>query len=204
MLEPCLESALISPCLRATRLHTNRLWRHGVQPSDQISTTRKLSDCFMRGHEQHDRYSPNMHMGLKDKSLFNLCECWHWSTPIWPSTVYLFGKVTYSICSISPSFKWKIRLQQSHLTKKNQFTNPRKGKWETDVREGTPRGIQRQTGRDLERAAGMVKDVLCWETPGESYAEALGLSSIVDCWDKSLWQLGAKPELQNMPLLATA
>lgn len=58
--------------------------------------------------------------------------------------------------------------------------------------------------RDLERAAGTVKDVLCWETPGESYAEARGLSSIVDCWDKSPWQLGAKPELQNMPLLATA
>lgn len=47
----------------------------------------------------------------------------------------------------------------------------------------------------------MVKDVLCWETPGESYA--LVLSSILDCWDKSPWQLGAKPELQNMPLLAT-
>lgn len=59
-------------------------------------------------------------------------------------------------------------------------------------------------GKDLERAAGTVKDVLCWETPGESYAEAQGLSSIVDCWDKSPWQLGAKPELQNMPLLATA
>lgn len=42
MLEPFLESALISPCLRATRLHTNRLWRHGVQPPDQISTTSKL------------------------------------------------------------------------------------------------------------------------------------------------------------------
>lgn len=50
----------------------------------------------------------------------------------------------------------------------------------------------------------MVKDVLCLETPGESYAEALGLSSIVDGCDKSPWQLGAKPELQNMPLLATA
>lgn len=72
------------------------------------------------------------------------------------------------------------------------------------LRKGSPRSTQRQTGRALERAAGMVKDVLCWETPGESYAEALGLSSIVDCWDKSLWQLGAKPELQNMPLLPTA
>ena len=49
----------------------------------------------------------------------------------------------------------------------------------------------------------MVKDVLCWETPGESYAEAVGLSSIADCWNKSPWQLGAKPGLQNMPLLAT-
>lgn len=50
----------------------------------------------------------------------------------------------------------------------------------------------------------MVKDVLCLETPGESYTEALGLSSIVDCSDKSPWQLGTKPELQNMPLVATA
>lgn len=37
---------------------------------------------------------------------------------------------------------------------------------------GNPRGIQRQAGRDLERAAGMVTYVLCWETPGDSYAEA--------------------------------
>lgn len=72
------------------------------------------------------------------------------------------------------------------------------------TQEGKTERDPETAGRDLERAAGTVKDVLCWETPGESYAEARGLSSTVDCWDKSPWQLGAKPELQNMPLLATA
>lgn len=64
-----------------------------------------------------------------------------------------------------------------------------------------------ETDGDLERAAGMVKDVLYWETPGKSYTTVLSLSSNVGCWEEKGWkkpkQLGVKPELQNMPPLAT-
>lgn len=38
-----------------------------------------------------------------------------------------------------------------------------------------------ETDGDLERAAGMVKDVLYWETPEKSYTTVLSLSSNVDC-----------------------
>lgn len=63
MLELCLQSALISLCLRATRLHTNRLWRHSVQPQsrsaqpknfgpvsqDQINTFTNKYNCKKKG-----------------------------------------------------------------------------------------------------------------------------------------------------------
>lgn len=55
-------------------------------------------------------------------------------------------------------------------------------KAETDPwrRKGsTEEGSVGETGRDLKGAAGTVKDVLRWETPGEGYAEARRLSSIV-------------------------
>lgn len=45
-----------------------------------------------------------------------------------------------------------------------------------------------ETDGDSERAAGMVKDVLYWETPGKSYTTVLSLSSNVDCWEKKGWK----------------
>lgn len=46
MLEPCLRSALISPCLRATRLHTNRLWRHGVRCQTTVDQHNPTKLCL--------------------------------------------------------------------------------------------------------------------------------------------------------------
>lgn len=75
----------------------------------------------------------------------------------------------------------KSKIAAAESTSKQQPTLKLRLEPDIKSRKGISSGIQGQTGRDLERAAGMVKDVLCWETPGESYVEARRLSSIVDC-----------------------
>ena len=168
-LEPCLESALISPRLRATRLHTNRPRRHGAQLPDHI---RSAQAGNLRADSSGDMSS------MADAS--NSERTWkdRWSS---------------GCQDIVFALTWQI----------NMIALSRVRHW-CQLSEVTPSSIQRQTDRALQRAAGMVKCVLRCETPGESYAEALNLSSIVDSWDKSLWQLGAEPKRYAPPTYSTA
>lgn len=147
MLELCLESALISPCLRATRLYTNRLWRQGVQPQTRSAPLGNFWLFRGRTWATWQTHSIDAHKNKKRLNVRN-------------------PNPTLTLTESHTVF------EPTHKTKTRQVRN-----W-YQLSKGTPCGIQRQTGRDLARAAGMVKDVLCWETPGESYAEAIGLSSI--------------------------